>query len=263
MGDFTPLDDLPMMVEAALDAGVIALKYRDGPLGTVDKPDGQGPVTDADLEIDAMLKARLGAARPDYGWLSEESPDDPARLAHDRVFIVDPIDGTRGYAKGGTDFCHVIAVAEQGRVIAAVAHFPALELTYSASIGRGAWLGDRRIVPTTHSTPKGARILAGKRQMTAPFWPGGVPDGRVEQRGSMIYRLCLVAEGRFDASVTFRPAWEWDVAAGELILREAGGVLTDITGTTPVFNSVSAKLPGVVAANRALHPELVALLAPR
>ncbi|MBB5516940.1 myo-inositol-1(or 4)-monophosphatase [Rubricella aquisinus] len=261
MDDPAAPDDLPMMVEAALDAGEIAMRFRQGPLGTRDKGDGQGPVTEADLAVDAMLKQRLRGIRPQYGWLSEETPDDPARLSHDRVFIVDPIDGTRGYANGGTDFCHAIAVAEKGRVIAAVAHFPALGLTYSASIGRGAWIGGDHLTPSKQKLADGARILAGKRQMTAPFWPGGVPDAKVELRGSLIYRLCLVAQGRFDASITFRPAWEWDVAVGDLILREAGARITTVSGEVPTFNSPSAKLPGIVAANAALHPDLMARLA--
>jgi myo-inositol-1(or 4)-monophosphatase len=260
--DPTAPDDLPMMVEAALEAGKIAMRFRQGPLGTRDKGHGQGPVTEADLAIDAMLKSRLRETRPQYGWLSEETPDDPARLSHERVFIVDPIDGTRGYASGGTDFCHAIAVAEQGQVIAAVAHFPALDLTYSAAVGRGAWVGRDHLIPSKRTQADGARILAGKRQMTAPFWPGGVPDAQFELRGSLIYRLCLVAQGRFDASITFRPAWEWDVAVGDLILREAGARITTVEGQAPTFNSPSAKLPGIVAATAGLHPELMTRLMP-
>ena len=144
--------DMALLVAAAREVGEIALRYAAKGAQSWEKPDGQGPVTEADLAVDAALHAALGAARPDYGWLSEERPDDPVRLAHERVFIIDPIDGTRAFMKGDQAWAHSLAVAEGGRVTAAVVFLPAMDKLYAAARGQGATLNGAPIRATTTSS---------------------------------------------------------------------------------------------------------------
>lgn len=242
-----PERDLQLLLDAAADAGVIALRYFQNEPETWDKGDGQGPVTVADLEVNAMLETRLQAARPDYGWLSEETEDSTARLNCERVFILDPIDGTRAFIQGHENFAHSFAVAEKGVVIAAVVHLPAKEMTFAATLGGGATLNGETISPSEVTSLEDAEVLVAKPMMDAKHWPGGVPPVKRNFRSSLAYRLCLVANGRFDAMCTFRPAWEWDVAAGDLICTEAGATVFDAHGMRPVYNSADAKIPGMVA----------------
>jgi len=250
-------DDLNLLVAAAHAAGEIAKRhFGEGPKSW-DKGAGQGPVSEADLEIDAMLRDMLLAARPDYGWLSEESTDDPARLHCARVFIVDPIDGTRSFLDGQTGFAHALAIVEDGRPIAAVVHLPMMGLTYAAARGKGAFLGDQRLRVTDRATPTGAEMLVTRPQMNPANWPGGVPAIERHFRPSLAWRLALVAEGRFDGMLSLRSTWHWDIAAGVLLIEEAGGVVTTGEGDEVLFNTVEPAANGVIAAGPALHAGLM------
>lgn len=250
-------DDLSLLVSAAHAAGEIARRhFGEGPKSW-EKTAGQGPVSEADLEIDEMLRARLMAARPDYGWLSEESADNFARLNCARVFIVDPIDGTRAFLDGQSGFAHALAVVEHGSPVAAVVHLPMMGLTYTAARGQGAFLGDQRLKVTPCATPTGARVLATRAQMTAANWPRGLPAIDRHFRPSLAWRMALVAEGRFDAMVNLRPTWHWDIAAGTLLIEEAGGLVTNALGKDMRFNTPEPSADGVIAAGAALHSGLL------
>jgi myo-inositol-1(or 4)-monophosphatase len=255
--DGDPTEDLALLTGAAHAAGEIA-RARIGRVAVWEKPGGEGPVTEADIEIDAMLRARLGAARPGYGWLSEESADDPARLAARRVFIVDPIDGTRAFAAGEHSFAHSLAIAVDGRVVAGVVHLPMRGETYAAFEGGGARLNDVTIRPSDRRELAGAEVLAAGTQLRADLWPGGVPQVTRHFRPSLAWRLCLAAAGRYDAALTLREAWEWDVAAGTLIATEAGAVVTDRAGRPARFNAPVPRVPGLIVAGPALHAALMA-----
>ena len=255
-----PARDLALLTEAALAAGEIARRHFGRNPDVREKSDGQGPVSEADLEVDRMLFRTLGAARPDYGWLSEETEDSDVRLGRDRVFIVDPIDGTRAFVAGNRTFAHSLAIAERGRVIAAVVHLPLRDLTYSAALGGGARLNGQPMKASRRSAVPQARVLAARPQLEPGLWPKGVPPVEPHYRPSLAYRLCLIAQGRFDGMVTLRDAWEWDIAAGDLICREAGAVITDRTGQALVFNNPMPKCPGVLAASRGVHAGLLAHL---
>lgn len=251
-----PGRDLALLIEAAHAAGEIALRHFGQSPRVWEKPGGHGPVTEADLAIDRMLLARLGAARPDYGWLSEESTDGRARAGAERVFILDPIDGTRAYVAGEKSWAHSLAVAEGGRVIAGVVHLPMLGRTYAAVAGGGARLNGAVIAASGRVEVAGARVLATGAQMAPAHWPRGVPEFERHYRPSLAYRLCLIAEGRFDAMLTFRDTWEWDVAAGDLICREAGAVVSTLGGVGLSYNNAVPLLPGVIAAGPALHARI-------
>lgn len=252
--------DLKLLLEAAAAAGKIALKYFQKDVDTWDKGDGQGPVTQADLEIDQMLNAELLSARPNYGWLSEETEDDQKRLQHDQVFIVDPIDGTRSFINGHENFATSIAIARKGVVETAVVHCPVKELTYWASLGKGAFLNNDSIVHSNADVVHSARVLASGAQMKSDLWQGQPPPIERHFRSSLAYRLCLVAQGRFDGMITLRDTWEWDVAAGDLICREAGATVSDKFANLPNYNQPKPALPGIIAAAPVLHNGLMRYL---
>ena len=256
-----PAPDLSLLVAAAREAGEIAAGYAGPTARRWDKPGGAGPVTEADIAVNEALETILRGARPEYGWLSEESEDDEARLDCERVFILDPIDGTRSFIEGTDTWAHSLAVTEAGRVTAAVVYLPMRGKLYAAAEGQGATLNGRPIRAATREDLAGAEVLAGKPGFDPRFWRGPVPDMKSAFRPSIAYRLSLVAEGRFDAMFTLLPTWEWDVAAGALILGEAGAVTTDRRARPLVFNNPEPRLDGVVAANRVLHRALTGRLA--
>ena len=249
--------DLDLLINAARAAGDIARKYFNASPEVWEKSGGQGPVTEADLHVNRQLEADLQPARPDYGWLSEETEDDTARCNHDLCFIVDPIDGTRAFMRGDDTFCHALAVADKGVIVAAAAYFPIKDEMYWATKGGGAFLQGDAIRVSEKATLDGATALAGQPQMNPDCWPGGPPPVTREFRNSLVYRHCLVADGTFDMAFTFRPAWEWDVATGELIAEEAGAMISTQHGDRWAYNSHHPRMPGVVIAPPVLHSALL------
>lgn len=248
-------DDLALLVDAARAGGEIARRHWRAEPEVWHKSDGAGPVTEADLEIDRMLNGELLAARPNYGWLSEETEDNAARLDCEKVFIVDPIDGTRAFMNGERTFSHSLAVATAGRVTAAAVYLPMLGKLFTATATGPAKLNGAPI-RATEVPLDGASVLASRPNFAAEYWPGGAPPITRHFRSSLAYRLCLVAEGRFDAMLTLRDTWEWDVAAGSLIAANAGARVTDAAGGSPAFNGPKAMLPGMIAAGAAVHDGL-------
>lgn len=255
-------DDLNLLIGAAHASGDIARKFWQQSPEVWDKDAGAGPVTEADLAIDKMLHSDLRAARPDYGWLSEETEDNDARQSHDHVFIIDPIDGTRAFIEGSKTFAHSLAIAQKGRVTAAVVFLPMLDRLYVATNTMAASLNGRPIGVSTPSSDQSPTVLATKNNFEATHWKSGTPPFDRHFRSSLAYRLCLVAEGRFDAMLTLRPTWEWDVAAGALIAQRAGATVTDMQGSKPQFNNPSPLLTGMIAAAPDLHKNIHTKLAP-
>ncbi|MBK5934905.1 myo-inositol-1(or 4)-monophosphatase [Rhodovulum imhoffii] len=254
-----PETDLALLVRAAQKAGEIARNHWGKAPKVWHKP-GQGPVSEADLEIDAALHAILSPARPDYGWLSEETPDSSDRLSAERLFIVDPLDGTRAFLNGDRGFAHALAVARAGAVQTAVVFLPLLDKIYTAQAGRGAWLNGVSLAASTRTDPEGAQVLTGRPALDPQHWAGTVPALRRAYRPSLAYRLCLVAEGRFDAMLTLRDSWHWDIAAGALVAQEAGARVSDSRGGALHFNILPPVAIGVLAAPPALHLALTARL---
>ncbi len=252
-----PAHDLPLLIDAAKAASKIALRYWRSDQRVVDKPDGAGPVSEGDLAVDAALKEQLMRARSGYGWLSEETEDTPERLSQDRVFIVDPIDGTRSYVDGQETWAHSLAVVENGQPTAAVVYLPARDKLYAAALGQGATLNGEAISCGTRRLADGATILVPKGNLDPQHWRGSVPAFDRHFRPSLAYRLCLIADGRFDVMLTLRDAWEWDIAGGALIAAEAGAQITDRLGAPLLFNSKRAKTSGVLTTNAALHAEVL------
>lgn len=251
-----PEHDLALLTDAARRAGQIALDYWRKSPRNWEKTDGAGPVTEADLAVNEELHQLLTSARPDYGWLSEESEADSSRLDADRCFIIDPIDGTRAFIAEQPGFAHSLAVAEGDRIRAAVVHLPVLDLTYAAHAYGPATLNGQPIAPSDVDLAQ-ARVLTYRGATEPGFWKAGVaPPFRREFRPSLAWRLCLAAEGRFDAALSLRSAWEWDIAAGSLIAERAGAVATDRRGGRMRFNSPRAMVDGLIVAGPRLHSQI-------
>ena len=246
--------DLELIRDAALEAGDLAMGFlKQGKLKTWSKAGGS-PVTNADLEVDRLLKQRLLAARPDYGWLSEETLDDRSRLAARRTFVVDPIDGTIAFIKGRPWWAISIAVVQDGAPIAGVLQAPAVAETYEAAVGEGARLNGAPIRASDRALLEGSSVLADAPTLRRPDWPRPWPeDLRIESRNSVAYRMALVACGAFDAVVALSSKCDWDLAACDLIVREAGALATDHLGRRFVYNQSSAKKPSLICAGPALH----------
>ena len=255
-------DDLQLLCDAARSAGEIARHYFETSVETWDKADNAGPVTQADLEIDRMLKKELLSARPSYGWLSEETDDRPENRNQDRVFIVDPIDGTRSFIAGEKHFAHSLAIVEHGEVIEGVVYLPLLDRLYMARRNTEATCNGEPIRTSSRAEFDGAEILAAKPNFDPKFWSPSPPPSKRVFRPSLAYRMCLIAEGRFDAMITLRDCWEWDIAAGSLIASCAGATVTDRQNSSLRFNSPRAKTDGVVAAGPDLHEALLHRLKP-
>jgi len=251
--------DLALLSAAAQGAGAIAARYFARGAKAWDKGGGQGPVTEADLAVNDYLHAQLTAERPAYGWMSEESDplNDLTRIGARATFIIDPIDGTRAFIDGQKSFAHALAVVIGGAPVAAVVHLPLLELTYTATVGGGAFLNGQPLQASARTALSGARVLATKPAFAAQHWPGGIPEVERHFRPSLAWRLALVGEGAFDALITLRDAWDWDIAAAALIASEAGVIVSDRDGAPLRFNRPEAHNPGVLAAPRPLHDTLI------
>ena len=253
--------DLDLLLRVANGAGDIALRHFSTDVRIWEKEDNAGPVTEADLEVNAYLAEELRSARPEYGWLSEETEDGFERLLTKRQFVIDPIDGTRAFIERSENWAHSIAVVEEGRPVAAVVAMPKKGITYSAAKGQGAHANGDPITVTKTERIKDATVLTAKPNLRSECWKGGrVPPFKTSFRSSLAYRMCLTASGRFDAMLTLRPTWEWDIAAGTLIVEEAGGYAIDQDGALLRFNNPHPKLSGVLAGGT-IVPDLVTQLA--
>jgi myo-inositol-1(or 4)-monophosphatase len=255
-----PETDLDLLIAAASESGRIATGFHGSSYETWDKEDGAGPVTAADLAVNRMLEVELMDARPDYGWLSEESAPRNDRQQAARVFIIDPIDGTRSFIEGSDTWAHSLAIAEKGQITAGVVYLPKRDLMYTAARGKGAFLNGEPIAPSTRNDLTGARVLATRPTFEPRHWKR-VPDVLRNHRPSLAYRLALVAQGKFDAMFTLRATWEWDIAAGVILLEEAGATTSDKHGQPLGFNNADPRLPGMVGANSLLHTQITDALA--
>jgi myo-inositol-1(or 4)-monophosphatase len=250
-----PEEDLRLLETAVLEAGHIARRFYGGDYKQWNK-EGGSPVTEADLAVNKYLCDMLMAARPDYGWLSEENPDDPARLSKRDVFVIDPIDGTIAFLKNRPHFTICAAIVVEGRPRCGVVYNPISEELYSARTGAGAHRNGDAIHVGSRDRLESCAMLGDRNQFLQAPWP----PMHVQNRNSVAYRLVLVADGSADASVSLTAKRDWDLAAADIILHEAGGLLTDASGAVLVYNKPVTKQASLVAANPALHTHVIGLL---
>jgi myo-inositol-1(or 4)-monophosphatase len=213
------------------------------------------------MEVDAFLRDHAPRGPPRLRLAVRGNARRPGQRAASRVFIVDPIDGTRAYIGGEATWAHSLAVVEDGRPVAAVVHLPVRKKTYAAALGHGATLNGAPCEARTGPEVAGSTFLAARASFEPQHWKGAVPQVDRAFRPSLAYRLALVGEGRFDGMLTLRPTWEWDVAAGALIATEAGARVTDRRGRPLAFNAPDPRLDGVLAAGRDLHAAVHARMA--
>ncbi len=247
------------IVEAVREAGAVASRYFGRNPKQWDKRPGD-PVSEADVAVNVCLRQRLRDARPGYAWLSEESDDDPARLGGPPVWVVDPIDGTKSFLRGSPDYAVSVALVVDGQPRAAAVFNPAKEEFFDAIEAGGARLNDEPIVATARDAVDGARLLASARELRSGRWPEAFAAAEVSDRGSIAYKLSLVACGRYDGAVSMTAKSDWDIAAADLIVREAGGRATTAAGTAFRYNRASIRHPSVIAAGASLHSVLLDLL---
>ncbi len=258
------LDDLLMLAtEAAREGGRMAMtRFTPGGATTaaIDYKAGGSPVTEADLAVDAYLGDLLRRAEPGFGWLSEETADEPSRLEKRRVWVVDPIDGTRSFARGDADWTVAIGLVEDGIPLLGALFAPVSGDMFAAARGAGATLNGRPVAVSARTEAEGASLLGPKPLVDAVMNEGGRFE-RVPRVHSLALRIAHVAAGRVDLGVAEAHAHDWDLAAAHAILVEAGGELRTREGRTPSYNRPSTKHPAIAAGSPALLPSLTELLA--
>jgi myo-inositol-1(or 4)-monophosphatase len=244
---------------AVREAGQIALKYFRGSIRSWTKGH-DSPVSEADIAVDEFLRARL--SREGFGWLSEESQDDRTRLSAECLFIVDPIDGTRSYLAGREDWSIVAAVVDKGRPVAAAVYAPVDDELYLAASGQGSTRNGSRIVTTGGSALAGARIAGPKSMLDrlTSIDPETIHEPKIH---SLALRMTRVAEGRIDAAFASINAYDWDLAAADLLVHEAGGAMTNLTGEALVYNLHDPVHGAILAAGLDRHASILDLVRKR
>ena len=253
--------DLELAMQAAREAGIQTLEYFGGQYEIEDKGGGD-PLTTADLAANTAISERLRSARPDYGWLSEETVDDKTRLSCQKTWIVDPIDGTREFVKGIPEYVVCVALCDSGVPTVGVIYNPARDALYAAVHQGGAFLNGKRIFCSETSSLTVANSIVSrsedKRGEINPFRPH---LGPVTPVGSVAYKLALVAAGESDMNFSVQPKNEWDVCAGDLLIREAGGHMLDLQGNVRHYNQTDPLIRGgLVAGNTKLTRQFLRLI---
>jgi myo-inositol-1(or 4)-monophosphatase len=252
-----PLRAVEYLASSVREAGALALSMFRTPLKNWTKG-VSSPVCEADIAVDALLRERLGAAEPSVGWLSEESVDDPARLTARFVWIVDPIDGTRAYIAGLPEWAVSAALVEKGRPIVACLFAPATDEFFAAVAGGGATRNGAPIAVTPGRELGGIRI-AGPKNFLEKL-PAFTPPATIVPRiPSLALRLARVAQGSIDATIAGGASHDWDLAAADLLVHEAGGALTPFGGEPLVYNRPEPRHGMLVAAGRDRHAALLDL----
>ncbi|NKJ44962.1 MULTISPECIES: 3'(2'),5'-bisphosphate nucleotidase CysQ [unclassified Novosphingobium] len=249
----------PVTLAAIVDeaaAKALALWPGHGHVPKVWEKGPNNPVCEADIAVDTYLRVALGDLVPDAGWLSEETADDPARLARERCWVVDPVDGTRDFVRGRPGWAVSVALIDTGRPVVAMLAAPARGEVWLAQAGHGA---TRNGVPLVASQ---RTQLHGARMPTDHMPPGSVDLTMVAKPNSIALRMAMVASAEADLLATWRWGYEWDIAAAALIAQEAGATVTDAHGSALAFNKPDPRTFGVLVSAPAIHAEARARVAP-
>jgi myo-inositol-1(or 4)-monophosphatase len=251
--------ELAIAEQAAQEAGSAVMGLFKGKFDVREKSKNN-PVTSADLEANRIIRDKIQKSFPDDGWLSEEDQDNSSRLVLPRVWVVDPIDGTKEFIEGVPQFAISIAFVVEGRPKIAIVYNPANDRFYKAAASQGAYLNNEGIRVSPRQDIDGASLLVSRSEPQKKFQ---VFTDRcdIKRVGSIAYRLAKVAGGEGDGTLTFRTIHEWDICAGVLMVEEAGGKVVDGEGKTMNFNRELPKHRGIVAANARLASGLQALWA--
>lgn len=248
------ISDLIKLAEAAALAGGELIRNYFRQAYTIGSKGPDNPVTSADLEADALLKTILLDACPDYGWLSEESADSVARLNKRRVWIVDPLDGTKEFIAGRAEFVVSIGLVEDGLPILGVLFNPITNELFSAQTGRGAFLNGKRIHCTQTANLADAKLIVSRTELADNLWQKYRRHfGTLEPSGSVAYKLTKVATGIADLHISLKPKNEWDICAAHCLLNEADAELIGRDGLPVTYNRKKPIIhSGLIAGNRKL-----------
>ncbi|HEY4808567.1 MAG TPA: 3'(2'),5'-bisphosphate nucleotidase CysQ [Roseiarcus sp.] len=247
-----------LLVSAAREAGALALEYFNPGARTSAKvvtKAGGSPVTDADLAANLLLKRRLQDALPDSGWLSEETVDDFERLSRRSLIIVDPIDGTRAFVIGDPRWAVSVALVVDERPVAGVVYAPALDETYAAARGEGATLNGATLIPAANWPPRAA--AGPKLIIQAMAAELGASVEIIPRVPSLAYRMCMAARGAVDFAIAAESSHDWDIAAADIVLEEAGGRLIDASGERLRYNARQVRRGALLAAPDAAASRLI------
>jgi myo-inositol-1(or 4)-monophosphatase len=247
--------DTALLIDTVREAGELARSMFRTELKNWTKG-ASSPVSEADIAANDLIESRLRSATPDYGWLSEESVDDEARLGKRLVWIVDPIDGTRSYLAGREDWCVSVALVEGASPVLAAVFAPVTEEFFFASRGGGVVRNDRPVRATAGTELDFSRI-AGPKPLVERLNRGPGEISLYPRIGSLALRLCRVAEGRLDAAFAGGQSRDWDLAAANLIVQEANGNMTALSGDTILYNRREVTHGVLVAAGRDRHASIV------
>jgi myo-inositol-1(or 4)-monophosphatase len=253
--------DILARIEAALEgARTVFARFTPGAVETEYKA-GHDPVTEADRAVDAVLRENL--LRDGEGWLSEETVDNPSRLDKTRVWIVDPLDGTREFVKGLPEFCVSIGYVENGKPVAGGIYNPATKETFIGAIDTGVLYNGKPARASQRTSLDGAHILASRSEVKRGEWkPFENGSFKVQAMGSVAYKLALVSAGLADITFTLTPKNEWDVTAGAALVKSAGGFVSTLEKTDLIANRRDPLLSGLLASGPLLKDELLALVEP-
>ncbi|MBT4145263.1 MAG: 3'(2'),5'-bisphosphate nucleotidase CysQ [Candidatus Marinimicrobia bacterium] len=243
--------NLNIAINAAKEAGSLIMNYYKADYEIQEKG-YHNPVTTADHAADAYLKESLLVARPDYGWLSEETVDSPERLSKKYVWVVDPLDGTKEFIEGVPNFVVSVALVENGFPIVGVLFNPVTKEIFIASKDEGAFLNDKPIHCITKENLNEMVILNSRSETRRGLWaPYDGTFGELNPIGSVAYKLGLTAAGQADIFASLRPKNEWDICAGNCIVNEAGGKLIDLNGNQRQYNQKNTLItPGLIAGEK-------------
>jgi len=247
--------DAALLTDTVREAGALALSLFGTELKNWTKG-ASSPVSEADIRVNDLLESRLRSATPDYGWLSEESVDDEARLEKRLVWIVDPIDGTRGYLAGREDWCVSVALVENGSALLAAVFAPASDEFFFAMRGQGAVRNAVPVLATSGTELDFSRVAGPKPLVERLSRQSGeiILHPRI---GSLALRLCRVAQGSLDAAFAGGQSRDWDLAAANLIVQEANGNMTALSGDAILYNRREVTHGVLVAAGRDRHASIV------
>lgn len=253
--------DILQRIEAALKASrEVFSRFTPGAIETEYKI-GHDPVTEADRSLDKVLRQEL--LREGEGWLSEESADDPIRLQRSRVWVVDPLDGTREFVKGIPEFCASIGFVENGRPVAGGIYNPATDETFLGAIDCGVTYNGKPAKASQRTSLDGALVLASRSEVKRGEWKafeGGT--SKIRPMGSVAYKLALVSAGLADITFTLTPKNEWDVVAGVALVESAGGFVSTLERTSLTANRRDPLLSGLLASGPFLKEPLLELVEP-
>ena len=246
-------------IQSALEAArVVLTRFISGAIEAEYKA-GHDPVTEADRAVDAVLRQEL--LRDGEGWLSEESVDDLSRLTKDRVWVVDPLDGTREFVAGIPEFCVSVAMVENSRPVAGGICNPATNEIFLGSVDSGVTYNGKPAKASERTSLDGALVLASRSEMKRGDWKQFENAGfKIRPMGSVAYKLALVSAGLADVTFTLTPKNEWDVAAGAALVQSAGGFVSTLENSPLRCNQKSPLISGLLAGGSLMRGDLLALV---